>query len=90
MEPISQVAVKGIERAFDYGIAITVLILALIASGSLAVYLMKRCDARFTESLSSLKELNNNHAALTEKVSSVVQSNTVAVAQFIEVMRIKN
>jgi hypothetical protein len=77
MEPITSVASKGLERLFDYGAAVTVLALSLIACGFLVRYLLNRCDARFSESLASHKEL-------TEKVSDVVEKNTIAFTQVSE------
>ena len=80
MDPIVNVTTNGIERLFDYGLAVTVLVLVLVAAGLLLRYVLQRCDVRFSESLQSHKEL-------AEKVTQVVEKNTVVVSQVLENLR---
>jgi hypothetical protein len=80
MEHIEKAAGVGLERLFDYGAAMTILVIALIACGFLVRYLLNRCDLRFTESLASHKEL-------TEKMGGIVDKNTVAFTQVVERLR---
>jgi len=80
MDPISNAAGKGLERLFDYGAAMTILVVIVIASGFLIKYLLNRCDSRFTESLASYEKL-------TEKMGGIVEKNTVAFTQVVDSLR---
>lgn len=70
MDPITQAAGIGITKTFDYGLAITVLILGMVCSVLLVRYLLNRCDQRFDQSL-------QQHITTADKMAEVVKQNTV-------------
>lgn len=75
------VAIKGVSSTFDYGLAVTILVLIVIGAGyggyKLVQYLLRRCDARFDKSMES-------HRELADRVSDVVDKNTIAFTKFHE------
>lgn len=75
MDQVIGAAGSGIEKTFDYGLGVTVLVLVLVAGGVAGYFLIRalldRCDANFKASL-------DMHGDLTNKVSSVVEKNTAA------------
>ncbi len=77
---LTQIATTQVERLFDYGIAISVLLLVVIAGGFLVRTLLNRCDNRFQESL-------DMHRSLTNDVKDVVVKNTTAFYDLREQIR---
>ncbi len=57
MDSIEKAAGAGIERLFDYGAAMIVLVLVVVAAGFTIKYLLKRCDERFEQSLKRFEDL---------------------------------
>ena len=80
MEHIEKAAAAGIERIFDYGLAMTVMVLAAICAVALVRYLLNRCDQRFDQSL-------QQHSAMTARVTDVVEKNTVAYVESTAALR---
>jgi len=87
MEPVTAAAGKGIEHLFDYGAAMTVLILVLIAGGFLVKYLLARCDARFSDSLETHKELTLRVTDVVEKNAAATTLQASAITQLSENIR---
>lgn len=75
MEPVVSAAANGINRMWDYGLAMVILGLVGICAFYLVKYLLNRCDERFTESL-------RMHRETTDKVIEVVNQNTKAITEF--------
>lgn len=74
MAPIISAEAKGIERLFDYGAAMIVLVLLALAMAWTIRYLLNRCDERFDQSLA-------RHEETAKTVTSVLDRNTTTYAQ---------
>lgn len=74
MPSIEHAAGTGIEKLFDYGAAMVVLVLVLLAAAWFIHYLLKRCDDRFDQSL-------QRYEVSSAKTAEVIDRNTQAYAQ---------
>ena len=79
MDEITKATAKGIESLFDYGIAVTVLVLVGVGGGFLFRYLLNRCDERFDASLV-------RQQSITDKMADVVDRNTEAHTKSLSLM----
>lgn len=77
MDAITQAAGHGLSRLFDYGAAMTVLVLVLIAGAFLIRYLLNRCDQRSEASTQAFQHLQ-------EKTAAVIDKNTEAFTRMSE------
>ena len=74
MEHIETAAGAGIQKLFDYGAAMIVLVLLALAMAYTIRYLLNRCDERFDQSLS-------RHEETSKHVTTVLDRNTTTYAQ---------
>lgn len=74
MEHIEAAAGTGIEKLFDYGAAMVVLVLLALAMAWTIRYLLNRCDERFDQSLT-------RHEETAKAVTAVLDRNTTTYAQ---------
>jgi hypothetical protein len=74
MDHIEGAAGKGLERLFDYGAAMIVLVLLALAMAWVIRYLLNRCDERFDQSLT-------RHETTAKQVTEVLDRNTTTYAQ---------
>ena len=74
MDHIGAAAGAGLERLFDYGAAMIVLVLGLLGMAYTIRYLLNRCDERFDQSLS-------RHEETAKQVTAVLDRNTTTYAQ---------
>lgn len=80
MGAIASSAGKGIERLFDYGAALGVLLLVAIGMGYAVRYLLHRCDDRFDQALA-------RHEEMTKYVAGVLERNTQAHTEYMTSLR---
>lgn len=74
MDHIETAAGVGIQRLFDYGAAMIVLVLLALAMAWTIRYLLNRCDERFDQSLT-------RHEETAKQVTAVLDRNTTTYAQ---------
>ena len=74
MDNIENAAGLGIQKLFDYGAAMVVLVLLALAMAWTIRYLLNRCDERFDQSLT-------RHEETAKAVTAVLDRNTTTYAQ---------
>ncbi len=79
MEHIETAAGAGLQRLFDYGAAMIVLVLLAIAMAWTIRYLLNRCDERFDQSLT-------RHEEMAKTITQVLDRNTTTYAQSVVLM----